>query len=84
VNEPVVPCELCLKYRDHPIMVPESKGGHSLCGACRSFLKSEDGWDPCCGPHGRGCPKGLTMPLAGGKRCASCEAAYAESRRGRP
>jgi hypothetical protein len=81
VNEPLVPCELCLKYREDPEMVPASKGGHSLCAVCRSFMNGPDGWTPCVGAHGRGCPNGLTMPVVGTKRCASCQAAYDESRR---
>ncbi len=72
----LVPCALCVKYRDPPIMVSATKNrhksGYPLCAECAHFLNGSDGYEPCCGPHGRGCPKGVTPPAPGEKRCRSC------------
>jgi hypothetical protein len=80
-SDPLVPCALCPKYRDEPTLVPKSKGMYSLCSECSSFLRSSDGYEPCCGPRGRGCPRGVRSPVPGQKRCASCQEAF-ESLRG--
>jgi hypothetical protein len=89
MTEQLVPCDLCVKCGyDRIGMVPVSdrryQGGYHLCFVCARFMKDpETGWDPCCGPHGRGCPQGLTMSVVGEKRCASCLEAFKSLHSGR-
>jgi hypothetical protein len=87
MTEPIVPCALCVKYRAQPIMVSATKhrhkSGYPLCSECASFLNGMDGYEPCCGPHGRGCPRGVTPPAPGGKRCPSCLEAFKSLHSGR-
>jgi hypothetical protein len=52
MTEPVVPCALCPKYRDQPVMVSASKDRHKsdypLCPECASFVDDpEHGYGPC-------------------------------------
>ena len=88
MTEPLVPCALCVKYRAQPIMVSATKNrhksGYPLCWECASFVNDpEHGYEPCCGPHGRGCPKGVTPPAPGGKRCPSCQERFKSLHPGR-